>query len=277
MRSSQLILALAALSGADALAIRTAPRLAAVRMSAGPQIPAQPPRAAHDDASASASTAHSEPSANANAFIGALALAVLPSPVAAAGADALPSAFAAYGHYLALITVTLCLATERLTIKPGMSAEEEDRVAIADAAYGVAGLVILVSGYYRATEYGKGWYFYSHEPIFWLKMTFVAVMGAASFFPTTKIIQRAIARQKGEGEPMSEKLAARMTTLINAELLMILSIPLAATTMARGIGYVDFDCTIPGGLCVALALFGLGGKYVKEALDWEEDAPSAIE
>ena len=47
--------------------------------------------------------------------------------------------------------------------------------------------------------------------------------------------------------------------------------------MARGIGYVDFDCTIPGGLCVALALFGLGGKYVKEALDWEEDAPSAIE
>ena len=108
-------------------------------------------------------------------------------------------------------------------------------------------------------------------------MTFVAVMGAASFFPTTKIIQRAIARQKGEGEPMSEKLAARMTTLINAELLMILSIPLAATTMARGIGYVDFDCTIPGGLCVALALFGLGGKYVKEALDWEEDAPSAIE
>ena len=90
-------------------------------------------------------------------------------------------------------------------------------------------------------------------------------------------VQRAIARQKGEGEPMSEKLAARMTTLINAELLMILSIPLAATTMARGIGYVDFDCTIPGGLCVALALFGLGGKYVKEALDWEEDAPSAIE
>ena len=59
-------------------------------------------------------------------------------------------------------------------------------------------------------------------------------MGAASFFPTTKIIQRAVAaRGDAPVAPMSEKLAARMTSVINSELLALLSIPLAATMMSR--------------------------------------------
>ena len=48
------------------------------------------------------------------------------------------------------------------------------------------------------------------RPIFWVKMTLLAVAGAASFFPTTIIIQRAIEQQKlGDTPiaPMSEKLA----------------------------------------------------------------------
>ena len=36
--------------------------------------------------------------------------------------------------------------------------------------------------------------------------------------------------------PMSEELAARMTSIINAELLAIASIPLSAALMARGVG-----------------------------------------
>merc|ERR1719247_675140 len=107
-------------------------------------------------------------------------------------------------------------------------------MAFADIAYGVAGDLVTVTGYFRVTQYGKGWEFYSHEPVFWAKVTLVCVMGAASFFPTTKILQRTVAianSEKGEGEPpapMTEKLAARMTTLINAQLLALGSIPLTA-------------------------------------------------
>ena len=100
-----------------------------------------------------------------------------------------------------------------------MTKEEEERIALADIIYGGAGLLVLVTGYLRVTQYGKGWEFYSHEPLFWLKMVLVAVMGAASFFPTTKIIQRSVAmRGDNPPAPMTEKLASRMTSIINAEL-----------------------------------------------------------
>lgn len=83
-----------------------------------------------------------------------------------------------------------------------------------------------MTGYLRATQFGKGWEFYAHEPIFWLKLTLLAVAGAASpllsslpraslqradcsagaasFFPTAIIIQRALRqRDAGFGAPRS--------------------------------------------------------------------------
>lgn len=194
--------------------------------------------------------------------------------VVAAVPNALPSALVAYGHYFSLLLTSACLTTERLTIKPGMSMEEEKRMAIADAVYGLSGLLVVVTGYLRVTAYGKGWEFYSHEPIFWVKLLLVAVAGASSFFPTIKIIQRSVEQnQAGDTPiaPMSEKLAKRMTSIINAELLAIASIPLTATLMSRGVGYADWLPWQAGAAPAALALGGLGFKYVKEALDWTED------
>lgn len=126
-----------------------------------------------------------------------------------------------------------------------MSVEDEKKVVIADSLYGIAGVLVLVSGYYRVTEYGKGWDFYSHEPIFWVKMFLFTVMGSSSFFPTIKLVQRAIqTQQAGEGKgelpaPMSEKLANRIVKVVNGELLAICSIPLAASLMSRGVAYSD--------------------------------------
>ena len=50
-------------------------------------------------------------------------------------------------------------------------------MAIADAVYGLAGALVVYTGYLRVTAYGKGWEFYQHEPIFWFKMALLAVMG----------------------------------------------------------------------------------------------------
>ena len=127
-------------------------------------------------------------------------------------------------------------------------------------------------------DFGKGAEFYSHSPIFWVKMLLAAVMGASSFFPTAQIIKRAVVKSKsesGEREPMSEALAKRMTSVVNAELLALSSIPLTASLMTRGVGYTNDFPWQAGAAPAFLALFGLGYKYINEALTWEE--PMAVE
>jgi uncharacterized membrane protein len=202
-------------------------------------------------------------------------LAFLPlSAEASSGSNQIASAFVAYGHYLSLFVMVGALVFERLTVSPGMTKEKEQTLVLADAAYGLSAVVLLVSGYYRAVEYGKGWYFYSHEPIFWLKMIFFMILGSASLFPTITSIKRAVAASKNDDswQPMSEKLANRMKSVINAELVMMGSIPLSATLMSRGVGYseaIPFD--IVGPALTALTAIGFGLKYSKEALTWSEE------
>ena len=103
------------------------------------------------------------PAQNRAPAITALAAASLVTAGPAFAADALPSAIAAYSHYLALMGIVGSLTTERLLLKEDMDEASFDLLATADIVYGLSGLLILVSGYFRATQYAKGWEFYAHE------------------------------------------------------------------------------------------------------------------
>jgi len=204
----------------------------------------------------------------------AAALFHAPAAFAAMGENAVPSAFAAYGHYLGLLLIVGSLATEKAILKPNVTGDELMKLVIADSVYGVAGVLVLYTGYLRVTQYGKGWEFYSHEPIFWFKMFLFAVMGSSSLFVTIKTITTFAEKQKSTDENetyISEKLATRMGKVLNGELLAVLAIPLAATTMSRGILFQQEMDWHLGAAPVALASAGLGFKYVKEALTWSED------
>lgn len=197
----------------------------------------------------------------------------LPAHAAGDSGFVLASAVVAYIHYASLLVCAGVLVTERLLVSPDMSFDEEELLWKADALYGIAGLTLFISGYYRVVEYGKGWEFYAHEPLFWLKLVLVGVWGASSFFPTITIVKRVVEqRETGNYPPLSQKLADRMISIINAELLAIASIPLLATTMSRGVLYFDgqFPWQVGAGL-VTLTFGGFGFKYAKEALTWSED------
>jgi len=158
-----------------------------------------------------------------------------------------------------------------------MTQEETNRLAIADAIYGLAALLLVTTGYYRAVHipWGKGWDFYSHQPLFWIKMMGLGVLGSASLFPTITVIRQTIPVVQGtkDYQPLSDKLITRLTSVINAELLAVASIPLAATTMARGVGGVyngEWPVEVVGPVVVGGVTVALGYKYVKEALTWSE-------
>lgn len=201
---------------------------------------------------------------------------------ATAGTGPIASAFAAYGHYLGLFGMVACLVAERLLLEKAPSnitPEEENQLTITDALYGAFGLLVFGTGYIRAVgSLGKGFDYYSHEPVFWLKIALAGVLAATSFFNTTKIVQRAVAKRNAAAdggapsvvEPMSDALAARMRQICNAQLSGLAFIPLAATFMARGVGYND---SIPWQAEAGLALVatvGMSFKYFKEALAFEE-------
>ena len=201
-------------------------------------------------------------------------LTVLALPEAATAAvNPVASAFAAYGHYLGLVLVVASLTTEKFLVKPELTEDEAQTLVIADSVYGIAGVLVLYTGYLRVTQYGKGWEYYAHEPVFWVKMGLFAVMGSSSLFCTTKIVQMAIAKTAGEENAtvLGEKLSARMQKIINGELLAIGSIPLAAALMARGVAYSENMPWQAGAAPVALVSLGLSAKYVKEALTWSDE------
>ena len=216
-----------------------------------------------------------------------LALAALPlltalalPEAAQAAVNPVASAFAAYGHYLGLVLVVASLTTEKFLVKPELTEDEAQKLVIADSVYGIAGVLVLYTGYLRVTQYGKGWEYYAHEPIFWVKMGLFAVMGSSSLFCTTKIVQMAVKKTNGEENAtvLGEKLSARMQKIINGELLAIGSIPLAAALMARGVAYAENMPWQASAAPVALVSLGLSIKYVKEALTWtDEPAKEKVE
>ena len=254
-------------------------RSVAVRASARP---AGSRAASKIDAEAGTPLAMSDASDSKGLALAALPLlTALALPEAAqAAVNPVASAFAAYGHYLGLVLVVASLTTEKFLVKPQLTEDEAQKLVIADSVYGIAGVLVLYTGYLRVTQYGKGWEYYAHEPIFWVKMGLFAVMGSSSLFCTTKIVQMAVKKTNGEENAtvLGEKLSARMQKIINGELLAIGSIPLAAALMARGVAYAENMPWQAGAAPVALVSLGLSVKYVKEALTWtDEPAKEKVE
>merc|ERR1712216_300545 len=66
--------------------------------------------------------------------LAAAALFHAPAAFAAAAENAVPSAFAAYGHYLGLLLIVGSLATEKAILKPNMSGDE---LKTGDCGFGV--------------------------------------------------------------------------------------------------------------------------------------------
>lgn len=230
---------------------------------------------------ASAVLLASDPAMAADTLSTATAVTTIPATATTtttlAAAGPVGSAAFAWLHFLGIMGVAGGLVTERLVIKKNMSVDEENIINGADLIYGLSALSLLITGYFRVSQYAKGWDYYKNEPIFWIKMSSVAVLGALSFFPAIVFFRRDMARKEGANlPPLSDKLVDRCTTIINAELLAILTIPFMASLMARGVLYVN---DLPWGVGAALYVVSLGGagfKYITEALQMMEDEGALV-
>ena len=147
------------------------------------------------------------------------------------------SALFAYVHYLSFMICFGVLIYERLSLKPDPNRNEAISMVVADIIYGVAGVALLVSGIYRVIKFGQGTEFYTHNPIFWTKVSAFGLVGSLSLYPTITYILWAIPLSKGNLPKVSSNLVSRLRLIINIELAGFSLIPFLATLMSRGIRF----------------------------------------
>ena len=110
----------------------------------------------------------------------------------------LKSAFVAYGHYLCIIICFGALIFERLRLKTNLNRNECISIILADIVYGLAGVLIIVSGILRVKYFGQGAEFYTDNPLFWLKIGSYITIGLLSLYPTITYILWAIPLSKNK-------------------------------------------------------------------------------
>ena len=129
------------------------------------------------------------------------------------------------------------LVFERCNIIVDLKKSTIISLIISDSIYGIAGIGVLVSGILRVIKYGQGSEFYTSNPIFWIKVCIFICVGILSLYPTFNYIKWVINIMKGGQINISDNLIKRLKIILNFELIGLLSIPLFASLMARGINF----------------------------------------
>ena len=154
-----------------------------------------------------------------------------------------PSAFkgatVAYIHYLCIILCFGALLFERLRLKVDLNRDDAISIIIADIIYGLAGLMLIITGILRVRYFGQGAEFYTENPLFWFKIASYIAVGLLSLYPTITYILWAIPISKNKLPSINSELVSRFRLIINIELIGFLFIPLIATLMSRGIGLTN--------------------------------------
>jgi len=145
-------------------------------------------------------------------------------------------ALLAYFHYVAIFVTAAALAAEFVLYRPPMSAQVAVVLPKIDLAYGMASILAVGTGFARALWYEKGWDFYKHSWLFWLKVSLVATWGILSILPTIHFLRVARIVPAGGQISIEPSLAKRIRGLLWAQVLIVPWVPLVAVLMSRAFG-----------------------------------------
>ena len=146
------------------------------------------------------------------------------------------AALTAYAHYMAMSAIAVLLVAQLMLCAPGMESGRIHVLARLDRLYLVAALVALVSGLARLLWLGKGWAFYAHNPVFYMKIALFIALGLISIPPTLQYLHwRRSADSASNYRPATHQ-TLKVRRYIVVQLILFALIPLMATFMARGIG-----------------------------------------
>jgi putative membrane protein len=142
----------------------------------------------------------------------------------------------AIAHHLLIFALAGLLAFEIAVIRNAVSHENVSWLSRVDIFYAIIAVLILAVGFSRAIFAAKGWAYYSHNLLFWAKVTAFAIVALLSAQPTIHIVRW---RQSFAGnsqfvvDPADIRLVRRF---LLAEAALFALLPVFAAGMARGYG-----------------------------------------
>ncbi len=138
-------------------------------------------------------------------------------------------------HLLALGIGLGAIATRARGLRAPVSENRLPGVFIADALWGVAALLWISTGLWRA--FGgleKGSAYYLSSTAFLIKMTLLGLILILEVWPMLTLIRWRAARTKGNR--LSLEAAPALARISAVQALLVVAMVFAATAMARGIG-----------------------------------------
>jgi putative membrane protein len=139
-------------------------------------------------------------------------------------------------HHLAAFTVAATLVYEFVAYRKGLDSDEARRIQRVDLAYGISAGLLLIVGLLRVFFFEKGANFYTHNPVFWIKMSLFVIIGLLSIYPTIRFIKWNSALSAGQAPEIPDDEFKRIRLLLSLELVGLILILFAAPAMARGLG-----------------------------------------
>lgn len=134
------------------------------------------------------------------------------------------SALIAYAHFVAIFATLALLVTEVALYGRSLSEAQRRIISRIDLAYFGGALAIVATGMLRIATSPKGAAFYTHNPVFWTKMTLFVVVALLSVPPTLHYFGL-------------YNTSYRVIRWYHAlQLAVFFTIPLYAALMARGVG-----------------------------------------
>ncbi len=145
-------------------------------------------------------------------------------------------AIVAYLHFLGIMLLMATLLAEHVMLQPNMTHLHLRRLSTTDLCYGIASILVLITGLLRFAYFAKGMPFYLANPLFYIKVGLFVAVGLISIYPTRRFLSWQRMLRQDERPEVDERSVARLRYVVRLELGLLLIIPLLAVLMARGIG-----------------------------------------
>lgn len=139
-------------------------------------------------------------------------------------------------HHWALLLLLAALAAEFVLLRQPPSPDWVRTLARVDQAYGGAAMLLLAVGFARVAWGAKGADFYLDNPVFWAKVAVFVLVGLLSIVPTLRY-PRWRKQLKTTGRLPVEAQVESTRRWVGWQLLLLVSLPVLAAMMARGIGH----------------------------------------